>query len=377
MSDVMSEGQTEAMSEVSGNLDEPMVIHAPEAPSLTLSKPAPGVPWVLGIFLGATASYLVARIVYGALNIGNCKPTCALFSIGTSTLGAAIATTFALAANKPFDKIQSNAARGSLILALSFLMIFGFWSIFAGPAGFSMTTYAFPIIGTAWFFIAATSFIGEDAHVAQLSPGRRTLLNVILWIVGTTIVVRAITWIPAFWFGFIQTLLVTGGFAYFLRGVKQPTKSFYAWSILALLTGVAIVVSSAFHVWDIHAARFGPWAFGGPTAEWGIFFGLWCGLNYGVLAPLQSWPFSRIRQPLGTTLAVLSVVAWCAVLTFLVKSVFDAVFADHAQALLEGQVWAWHTVIWGFTFSLVFGAGFRPYLWKGQKTPGTWDDLER
>ena len=212
--------------------------------------------------------------------------------------------------------------------------------------------------------------------MAQLPQGRRTVLNVILWIVGTVIVVRALTWIPPFWFGFIQTLLVTGGFAYILRRVRQPTKSFYAWSILALLTGLAIVVSSWLHFWAIHDPRFGPWAFGGPTAEWGIFFGLWCGLNYGVLAPLQSWPFSRIRQPWGTITAVLSVIAWCAILTLVVKAVFDAMYSPHSVALLEGQVWAWHTVIWGFTFSLVFGAGFRPYRWVGQKTPGTWDDVD-
>ena len=51
-------------------------------------------------------------------------------------------------------------------------------------------------------------------------------------------------------------------------------------------------------------------------------------------------------------------------------------YSPHSLALLEGQVWAWHTVIWGFTFSLVFGAGFRPYRWVGQKTPGTWDDVD-
>lgn len=366
------------MSDAAIGLESPEpVIERKAVPPVGGSQPLPGVPWVLGIFVGATFSYLFSRLVYGALNIGDCEPSCALFSIGTTTLGAAIATTFALAAYKPFDRIQSNVVRGTVIMAASLLLIFAFWTLFAGPAGFSMDNFAFPIIGTAWFLIAATSFIGEDAHVASLSPGRRTVLNVLLWIVATTIVVRAITWVPPFWFGFIQTLLVTGGFAYFLRGVKQPTKSFYAWTILALLTGVAIVVSSALNFWDINAPRFGPWAFGGPTAEWGIFFGLWCGLNYGVLAPLQSWPFSRIRQPWGTVVATLSVIAWCALLTLALRGIFQGIFADEGQALLEAQIWAWHTVFWGFCFALIFGAGSSPYLWKGQTTPGSWEDLPR
>jgi hypothetical protein len=293
--------------------------------------------------------------------------------VGTSTLGAAIATAFALAGQKPFHWVNPPALRAATVLAVSFLLVFAFWTIFAA-AGFSMDSYAFPIIGTAWFFIAATSFVGEDAHVAQLSPGRRTLLNLLLWIVGTVMVVRAIVWLPPFWFGFVQTLLVTGGFAYFLRGIRQPTKSFYAWTILAFLTGLAIVVSSALGVWDIHAPRFGPWAFGAPTLEWGIFFGLWCGLNYGVLAPLQCWPFSRIRQPWGTVTATLAVIAWCTVLTLVLGALFDAIFADRSLALLEAQIWAWHTVIWGFSFALLFGAGGTPYRWKGQRTPGTWED---
>src|SRR6266536_3478361 len=123
--------------------------------------------------------------------------------------------------------------------------------------------------------------------------------------------------------------------------------SFYAWAILALLTGIAIVVSSGLDVWDTKA-KVGPWAIGGPTATWGIFFALWCGTNYGVLASLQCWPFSRVRQPWGTTLAVLGVVVWCALITLLLQAVYGAVFANHDTALLEAQVYGWHLVFWSF-----------------------------
>jgi hypothetical protein len=336
-----------------------------------LPNPIPGVPWVIGIFIGAAVSYAVLRAVFNGIAVG---PT-PLMSIGTMLIGAAIATTFALAGGRPFLGITNTTVRASFLLLLSAVLAFGFWSIFSGTLKLSMVNWSFPIIGTVWWFIAATSFVGEEAHLAKVSPGRRTLLNALLWIAGTWVVLVTIVWIPPFWFGFVQTLLVTGGFAYMLRGVKQPTKSVLAWGTLALLTAVAIALSSWLGIWD-KGAKLGPWATGGPTAEWGIFFGFWCGTNFGVLALVQSWPFSLIRQPWGTSLAVLSVIAWCAGLTWLAIQVFGGFYSNHATALLEAQVYAWQTVFWGFCFALLFGIGFsKPYRWAGQKTPGSWEDV--
>jgi predicted membrane protein len=136
------------------------------------------------------------------------------------------------------------------------------------------------------------------------------------------------------------------------------------------------VVSNARGTWDA-SAKVGPWAVGGPTPQWGIFFALWCGLNYRVLVCIQCWPFSRIRQPWGGTLAVLGVIGWAALLARVAAAIFDAAFADHATALLEAQVWGWHTVFWGFCFALLYGVGSTPYLWAGQRTPGTWEDVDR
>jgi hypothetical protein len=357
-----------------GTLDRPAVDSAGAAAvevKAPASNPALGAPWVVGMFVGAAVSYAVLRAVFDALKVG---PT-PLMSIGTALIGAAIATAFALAAYKPFDRISSRALRSTLIMAVSLLVAFAFWSLFSGVWHYSMELWSFPIIATAWWYIAATSFVGEDAHVAHLSPGRRTLLNAVLWIAGTWLVLRTFVWIPPFWFGFIQTLIVTGGFAYLLRGVRQPAKSLYAWAILALLTAVAVVISSALGVWD-PTAKVGPWAIGGPTAGWGIFFALWCGTNYGVLASLQCWPFSRIRQPLATPLAVLGVIAWCVALTFALEGIFGLIYADHATAMLEAQVYGWHLVFWSFCFPLVWGVGSQPYLWAGQKTPGTWEDID-
>lgn len=344
-------------------------VAAPPAQAVPFSNARPGVPWVVGMFVGATVSYLGLRVLFDTLDIG---PT-PLMSIGTMLIGAAIATAFALAAYKPFDRISSRAVRSTLIMAVSLVLSFIFWTLFSGTYHHDMTLWSFPIIATTWWYIAATSFVGEDAHLAQITPGRRTALNVVLWIAGTWLVLRTFVWIPPFWFGFVQTLLVTGGFAYLLRGVRQPAKSLYAWAILALLTGMAIVVSSGLDVWDTKA-KVGAWAIGGPTATWGIFFALWCGTNYGVLASLQCWPFSRVRQPWGTTLAVLGVVAWCAVITLLLQAIFGAVFANNDTALLEAQVYGWHLVFWSFCFPLIWGVGSSPYRWVGQRTPGTWED---
>jgi hypothetical protein len=342
------------------------------APAVPASNPAPGVPWVVAIFVGAAVSYVVLKLLFDALDVG---PT-PLMSIGTMLIGAAVATAFALAGYKPFDRIEGRAARSSTIMAVSLVVAFAFWTVFSGGLGHDMVTWSFPIIATVWWFIAATSFVGEDAHLADMAPARRTALNAIFWIAGTWLILRTFVWIPPFWFGFIQTLLVTGAFAYVLRGTRQPTKSFYAWSILVVLTALAILVSSWLGVWD-SSAKVGAWAIGGPTAEWGIFFALWCGTNFGVLACLQCWPFSRIRMPLGAVAAVLGVIAWCVVLTYVLRGVFGLFYDDQATALLEAQVYGWHLVFWSFCFPLVWGIGSSPYLWAGQKTPGTWEDVER
>ena len=329
----------------------------------------PGVPWVAGIFIGATASYLVLHAVFTSINLGPYP----LMSIGTMLIGAAIGTAFALSGNWPLQGMSQTLVRASILLLASLVISFTFWSIFSGSLKFSMVVYSFPIIATAWWFIAATSFVGEEALLASVPPARRTFLNLIIWIGGTWLVLSTISWIPPFWFGLVQTLLVTGGFAYLLRKVKQPSKSIYAWAVLALLTFVVLALSKALGSWDM-SQKLGPWAIGGPTAEWGVFFGLWCGLNYGVLALIQNWPFSLIRQPWGSALAVVVVIGWCVALAQVVPAIFGIFYSDHATGLLEAQIWAWHTVFWGFCFALLYGIGSKPYLWAGQTTPGSWED---
>jgi hypothetical protein len=55
-----------------------------------LSRPLAGVPWVIGIFIGAAVSFRVLNSVFDALNVGPPQ----LIRIGTMLAGAAIAMTW-------------------------------------------------------------------------------------------------------------------------------------------------------------------------------------------------------------------------------------------------------------------------------------------
>src|SRR6266487_2487842 len=106
-----------------------------------LPRAAAGFPWVAGILVGATVSYIVLRLLFNALDVG---PT-PLMSIGTMLIGAAIATAFALAGYKPLDRISSRAVRSTLIMAVSLVLAFVFWTLFSGTFNHDMTLWSFPI----------------------------------------------------------------------------------------------------------------------------------------------------------------------------------------------------------------------------------------
>ena len=353
---------------------EPIEHSKLDAGSVTvgLSKPGSGIPWIVGVFVAAAASYAGMRWLNSS-GLDTLAPP--LASIWTSTVGAAIATSLALAGFGPFAKIPSPTARAVVITVFSLGSAFLSWQVLHAWFGIDMATLAFPIIATLWFWIAVTSFVGEEAHAAHLTPGRRTLLNAVVWVGLTIVVVQTITWIPPFWFPLAQTLLVTGGFGYLLRGIRQPVKSLFAWAILAVLTATVIGASAALGLWT-SAPPTGAWTVGAPTASWSIFFAVWCGTNFGVLAMLQCWPFSRIRQPFGTGLAMVCVIAWSAAIAALLTVVFDNLFAQHEVALLEAQVYGWHLVFWSLSFPLVWGVGSAPYRWIGQRTAGVWEDAD-
>ncbi len=58
---------------------------------------------------------------------------------------------------------------------------------------------------------------------------------------------------------------------------------------------------------------------------------------------------------------------------WLIKGLIGPVFSDMNSALTYGYM----GVAWSFFIPLFFGIGFeKPYLWVGQKTPGTWEDVD-
>jgi len=74
----------------------------------------------------------------------------------------------------------------------------------------------------------------------------------------------------------------------------------------ATRAGTAIIVSQrAEHLGDSRAP---PAAGRRHARRVGIFSGLWRGLTYGVLAPLQCWPFIRARPPCGSIVATLTAI---------------------------------------------------------------------
>jgi hypothetical protein len=232
-----------------------------------------------------------------------------------------------------------------------------------------MESWSFPIIATVWWFIAATSFVGEEAHAANLSPGRRTLLNVVIWVAGTWLILRTIVWIPPFWFGFVQTLLVTGGFAYLLRGIKQPIKSVYAWAILAL--------DRYCHCHIDLVGGLGSGSRGRSVENQDLLHGGVSSSGSGAYkfrgsCPYQSWPFSPSASPGAPHCHIRRHrLVSCSRSGKRVMALQTLRRPCSKLKCLPG------TRCLGFCFALLYGIGSQPYLWAGQKTPGTWEDLDK
>src|SRR2546421_11870597 len=86
-----------------------------ESAAIGRSRPVPGIYWGLGIFVGATATYLISRGVYNALNIGGGKTTSSLSILRAPTLGDPHPTTFPRPPLKPFFPVSAHAGRGGAL----------------------------------------------------------------------------------------------------------------------------------------------------------------------------------------------------------------------------------------------------------------------
>ncbi|ATW23765.1 hypothetical protein [Candidatus Formimonas warabiya] len=333
-----------------------------------------GLPWVIMIMVFAFLSWLF----WGPfLSIFMDSESAQYASIGMSTIGAYVVSILALAGNWPFQKIESRWLKGILLILLAKVITALFWITLVCVFKVNIVVWAFPIISNAWLILAATSFVGGDAHMKHIPELRRMFLNLLIAVGGTIALLRTIVIFPSFWFAMLQPIIVTGGLAYYFRRVKQPTFSLLSWALLLGLMWVFVSVASWFGHFNIehNAPQFWTWNLGAGSAEFGLFFALACGLNFAVFACTQCWPFCRIKQPWGTTVAFFSVLAWCFLITCALIPLFKMIVPGDAS-LWQAQLMAWHTVFWGFAWVYCFGVGQGQYVWAGQKTPGTWDDVD-
>lgn len=342
----------------------------PEATSSSFVK---GLPWVIAIPVAAFISWWFWNLVLAPLmgqGIAN------LASIGISTMGAYAICLMALAGNWPFAQIMNKWTRGIWMIiagqvsgALLFLILYA--------CNVNLEIWTFPIIANSWLVLAATSFVGGDFHLQQIPPLRRMLLNLLISTGMTLLLMRTIVIFPAFWFPFLQVTIITGGLSWAFRNTHQPVFSILVWSLLMFLMFLFLACATWLGQYELFtpAPQFWTWNIGSASPEFSLFFALTCGLNFAVLACTQCWPFSRLPQPFGTLTAVFSMLLWCLIVCLLLIALFTAIYGEN-DPLGNAQTMAWHTVFWGFAWVYCFGIGQSPYLWKGQKTPGTWDDVQ-
>lgn len=282
---------------------------------------------------------------------------------------------FAAVGNWPFVKIENALTRG--LAATASCWILGWFSLKAIYWLGMGADWAFPIIGCIYFFVLFFSFTGGNWPWSEFSAPRQfgILLLVIAsltWIVTNSY----IRWIPAWWFPFSTMMLATGLTAYLFRKMKQPIRSISSILLFIGAVGLWIAISARLGIWDYKLAGIGDfWKIGSYTTsnDWLLLFMVGCSFTYGILVPMHNWPFTKIRMPWGGLLACISTIALSIAMTLIMKGMIGQAFADMNEALTYGYM----GVAWSFFIPLFFGIGFeKPYLWAGQKTPGTWDDVE-
>ena len=227
-----------------------------------------------------------------------------------------------------------------------------------------------------FFFIAFFSFAGENWIVAGMPPHRQFFLLLVMIAFLTYAVTHStIRWIPAWWFPFIEMGSASGVLAYLTRRMTQPGKALAQIGILFLVVLGFLMLSTSLGFWDMAAPGVGSfWTLGYfSDPRWLLWFMVACSVSYALLIQLRNWPFTRIPMPWGGILACLFCAAVTTVVTAFLASLVGSVFSDMNEAL----TYAYMGTHWSFVIALLFGFGLdRPYLWAGQKTPGSWEDVD-
>jgi len=333
----------------------------------------------LGIIYGLTIlSCFVVNLVVKAMPIGNWtggqigeffwldNVTWQLLSLWWALLSI-------VSGNWPFGGIRNTVTRGLVTLVACWIVG---WlsakSLYWTGLG---ADWVFPIVGCIFFFLAFFSFTGENWIVAGMPPHRQFFILLMLIGFCTYLVTStSIRWIPAWWFPFIQMGAATGLLAYWTRGMKQPGRGFTQMGILFLTVLLFLWISRSFGLWDSGKAGVGGfWNIGYFTQQgWLLWFMVACSVAYGVLIPLYNWPFSKLPMPWGGLVASAFCIGLAVAVTALLKSLVGSVFSDMNEALTYGYM----GTHWSFVIPMLFGFGLdEPYLWRGQKTVGSWDDV--
>lgn len=314
-----------------------------------------------------------------------------LWPIGTAT-GPAIAKTYWLdnvtwqllalwwsllsvvTGGYPFHRITNPLTRGFATVIASWVL--GWISAKAIYATGLDASWVFPIIGCIYFFIAFFSFVGENWIVANMPPHRQFFVLLILIAFLTYAITHsAIRWIPAWWFPFVEMGSASTLLAYLTRRMPQPGKAFAQIAILFVVVLGFLSISRMLNLWSPNAAGVGGfWTLGNYISQgWLLWFMVACSVSYTLLIQCYNWPFTLIPMPWGGILAC----AFCIVATTLVTKglmmLVGPVFTNMNEALTYGYM----GTHWSFVLALLFGFGLdEPYLWRGQLTPGTWDNVD-
>lgn len=275
----------------------------------------------------------------------------------------------------PFHKIENRFFRGLVAtIACWILGWFSYKAIYWLGLG---AGWAFPIVGSLYFALVFFSYTGENWIVTGFAAPRQFGILLLICVAFTWILtMTSVRWIPPWWFPFAQMGLATGLFAYWFRHMRQPMKGIAMWLLMFFAVAVWLFISSRMGIWSYKLEGISKfWNIGSYTAdnEWLLLFMVSCSFIYGVLVPLHNWPFTKIPMPWGGLIASAFTAGLSIIMTLIIKALIGPVFSSMYSALTYGYM----GVAWSFFIPLFFGIGFeKPYLWVGQKTPYTWEDVD-
>ncbi|MFD0986299.1 hypothetical protein [Methyloligella solikamskensis] len=347
-----------------------------EVAPLRLGTAFSGAAWIYGLTIASCAlvNIIVTHFPIGPWEGAEIAKQFWLDNVTWQIFAAGWACLFAVCSFWPFDKMENPLTRGIYVVIASWVLG---WitakSIYVTGLG---ADWVFPLVGTSWFFLAFFCFNGENWIVQGLKPARQFFILLIL-IGGLTFVLTHtdVGWIPAWWFPFNLVGAGTGTLAYLTRGMRQPEKSVTQMSLLFLVAGAVIWASMGLGFWDADAegvAAF--WNMGaiGAGNEWLVFFMVGTSINFALPVLFHNWPFSHIPMPWGGILACCFYLVLDVVVTMVLLAGVGSLYSQ--ETLLT---YAYMGVNWSLVIPLVFGVGLsKPYLWRGQRTPGSWEDVD-